>query len=307
MTDLGDSFADLVLGGPLLIAMAIAVLAGLISFLSPCVLPLVPGYLSYVSGLSAADLATQTPGDSGPTAATTEAERADRAGRAGRADRADRADGSDPGVTTTTTTTTRPVGTHPLLGRSRVLVGSLLFVAGFSAVFVAYGALFGGLGSVLAEYAGVITRVLGALTVVLGLAFLGVIPGLQREFRIHRLPASGLLGAPMLGVLFGLGWTPCLGPTLGAVQVLAYDSASAGRGALLTAAYCVGLGVPFVLAALGMRWAMGAFAWARRHTLLIMRVGGAMLVLIGLLLVFGLWDDLTIWMRSWAAGFETVV
>ena len=289
MTDLGDSFADLVLGGPLLIAMAVAVLAGLISFLSPCVLPLVPGYLSYVSGLSAADLATQTPGDSGPTAG---------------AEGADRADGSDAGVTTTTT---QRVGTHPVLGRSRVLVGSLLFVAGFSAVFVAYGALFGGLGSVLAEYAGVITRVLGALTVVLGLAFLGVIPGLQREFRIHRLPASGLLGAPMLGVLFGLGWTPCLGPTLGAVQVLAYDSASAGRGALLTAAYCLGLGVPFVLAALGMRWAMGAFAWARRHTLLIMRVGGAMLVLIGLLLVFGLWDDLTIWMRSWTAGFETVV
>jgi hypothetical protein len=145
-------------------------------------------------------------------------------------------------------------------------------------VFVTSGALFGGLGGLLVEYRSVVDRVLGALTVLLGLVFLGLVPGLQREVRFHRLPSPGLAGAPLLGVLFGVGWTPCLGPTLAAVQTLAYTQASAGRGALLTAGYCAGLGIPFVLTGLAFRRALGAFAVVRRHSALVMRIGGGLLV-----------------------------
>ncbi|HSF27280.1 MAG TPA: cytochrome c biogenesis protein CcdA, partial [Actinomycetes bacterium] len=191
--------------------------------------------------------------------------------------------------------------------RGRMLAGTSLFVAGFTVVFVAYGVLFGGLGKALIEYGDVITRVLGAITVVLGLAFMGLVPGLMREWRVHRRPGLGLAGAPLLGVLFGLGWTPCIGPTLGAVQSLAYDTASAGRGALLSAIYCIGLGLPFLVAALAYRRMLGAFAWVRRHSLWVTRLGGLMLVLIGLLLVTGLWTELTVALRGWVGGFETVL
>jgi cytochrome c-type biogenesis protein len=183
----------------------------------------------------------------------------------------------------------------------------VLFVLGFSAVFVTSGALFGGLGSLLLTHKDVVDRVLGVVTVLLGLVFLGVIPGLQREVRFHRLPPVGLAGAPLLGVLFGVGWTPCLGPTLAAVQTLAYTEASAARGAFLTAAYCAGLGIPFVLTGLAFRRALGAFAVVKRHYALVMRIGGLLLVAVGLLLVSGLWEDLMVEVRSWVAGFETVV
>jgi cytochrome c-type biogenesis protein len=251
LAGLGDTFRDTVLGGSLLLALPIALVAGVVSFVSPCVLPLVPAYLSYVTGLSGADLATAR--------------------------------------------------------RGRMVAGTALFVLGFSAVFITAGAAFGGLGGRLLVYSDVITRVLGALTVVLGLAFFGLVPGLQRDFRVHRMPVSGLAGAPMLGLLFGIGWTPCIGPTLGAVQTLAYDSASAGRGALLTAAYCVGLGLPFVLAAIAFRKALGAFSWVRRHYAWVMRLGGGMLVLLGLLLLTGAWDGLAVQLRIWVSGFETAV
>jgi cytochrome c-type biogenesis protein len=188
-----------------------------------------------------------------------------------------------------------------------VLLGSVLFVLGFSAVFVTGGALFGGLGSYLVEYKAVVDRVLGVMTILLGLAFLGWLPRLQREVRFHRLPSAGLAGAPLLGVLFGVGWTPCLGPTLAAVQTLAYTSASAGRGALLTLAYCLGLGIPFVLTGLAFRRALGAFAVVKRHYGVVMAVGGALLVVVGLLLVSGLWESLMIEVRGWVSGFETVV
>lgn len=255
-----------VVDGSLLLAIPVAVAAGLVSFLSPCVLPLVPGYLSYVTGMSGADLA---PRPLGPGAATA-------------------------------TATLAPA-------RGRVLLGALGFVLGFSAVFVSGGVLFGGLGSALQQHSAVIVRVLGALTIVFGLAFMGVIPGLQREWRSHRLPAAGLAGAPLLGVLFGLGWTPCIGPTLGAVQTLAYDSASAGRGALLTFAYCLGLGVPFLIAAVAFRRALGAFAAVKRHYALVMRVGGGLLVLLGILLVSGVWDQIMIHLRVWVAGYGTAL
>ncbi|MFV2175142.1 cytochrome c biogenesis CcdA family protein [Actinomadura sp. LOL_016] len=232
-------------------AAPLAALAGLVSFASPCVLPLVPGYLSYVTGMSGADLADERKG--------------------------------------------------------RLLAGVVLFVAGFTVVFVSYGAVFGGLGRWLLEYQETITRVLGVVTIVFGLAFMGLVPGLQRTVKSGRLPAAGLAGAPVLGVLFGLGWTPCIGPTLGAVQGLAITEASAGRGALLSLAYCLGLGLPFVAAALAYRRALGAFGAVKRHYPLVMRVGGGMLVLLGVLLVSGLWGDMTIELRSWISGFEPVI
>jgi cytochrome c-type biogenesis protein len=247
------SLTGTITDGPLLLALPVAALAGLVSFLSPCVLPLVPGYLSYVTGLTGADLAEQ--------------------------------DGK----------------------RWRVVLGAVLFVLGFSAVFVSEGALFGGLGAELAVHQRTVDVVLGLVTVVLGLAFLGLIPGMQRELRFHVLPRAGLLGAPLLGVLFGVGWTPCLGPTLGAVQTLAFTQASAARGSFLSFGYCLGLGIPFVLAALAFRRALGAFAVVKQHYQVVLRIGGGLLIVIGLLLVSGLWEDLMIQLRVTINGFTPAV
>ncbi len=270
-----DSFVDAVTDGPLLLALPVAAAAGLISFLSPCVLPLVPGYLSYVTGLSGADL--------GDDRRTTE-------------QRGDTMVEAPPQTQTQTQTQTQPqtqMQTQSVRVRGRILVGSVLFVLGFSAVFVSTGLVFGGLGARLIAHQDVIDRVLGVFTVLFGLAFMGLLPGMQREWRFHpTLPAAGLAGAPVLGVLFGVGWTPCLGPTLAAVQTLAFTQGSAGRGAILTAAYCAGLGVPFILTGLAFRRALGAFAVIKRHYVLVQRIGGAMLVLVGLLLVSGVWGDL---------------
>jgi len=246
-----SALSETVLDGPVLVALPIAAFAGLVSFLSPCVLPLVPGYLSYVTGVAGVDLAEER--------------------------------------------------------RGRVLTGAMLFVLGFSAVFVTQGALFGGLGAELQAHKEIVDRVLGGLTILMGLVFLGFLPGMQRELRFHALPRAGLLGAPLLGVLFGIGWTPCLGPTLGAVQTLAYTQASAGRGAFLTLGYCLGLGIPFLLTAVGFRRAMGAFAVVKRHYAVVVRTGGAMLVLIGLLLVTGVWERLMIELRVLISGFEVWV
>ncbi|MBC6457685.1 cytochrome c biogenesis protein CcdA [Actinomadura sp. HBU206391] len=243
--------ADTVTSGSLLVALPVAVLAGLVSFVSPCVLPLVPGYLSYVTGMSGADLARQR--------------------------------------------------------RGRLLAGSVLFIAGFTVVFVSAGLAFGGLGRWLLAYADPITRVLGVITILFGLAFMGFVPGLQRTFKSSRLPTAGLVGAPLLGVLFGLGWTPCIGPTLAAVQSLAFTEASAGRGAVLSLAYSLGLGLPFVATAVAYRRALGAFGVIKRNYQVVMRVGGGMLVAIGLLLVTGLWGEVMISLKGWIGGFETVI
>ncbi|WP_017557991.1 cytochrome c biogenesis CcdA family protein [Nocardiopsis baichengensis] len=276
--------AETVIQGSLLLAVPLAVAAGLVSFLSPCVLPLVPGYLSYVTGLSGADMAARN--------------RAAREAGAGAA-------GADGGAGTATAV--RSADEELQARKWSMLAGSLLFIAGFTFVFVAVGVFIGGVGGLLIDHAETITRVLGVLTIALGLAFMGVLPGMNREFRFHRLPGAGLAGAPLLGVLFGLGWTPCIGPTLAAVQTLAFTEGSAGRGALLSLAYCVGLGLPFVLSSLAYRRALGAFAWARRHTRAITAVGGGMLVLVGLLLVTGVWADITAVMQGWTEGFETVI
>lgn len=267
---MGETFADLVTDGPLLVAAAVAALVGLISFASPCVLPLVPGYLSYVAGLV---------GSGARTAAVP-------------------ADGSAPASDGATTTAVRTDERAP---RGRMVLGALLFVLGFTAVFVAFGAAFGGLGRLMLEQADVLNRVFGLITIVVGLGFLGWLPLLQRTSRLTARPAAGLAGAPLLGIVFGLGWTPCLGPTLGAVYSLAFTEATANRGALLSVAYSLGLGVPFVLVALGARWAMGATAFLRRHARQVTRFGGAVLVLVGLMLLTGAWAELMQWLRSWLA------
>lgn len=251
MNALASSFGDTVMGGSLAVAFPLAAMAGLVSFLSPCVLPLVPGYLSYVTGLSGADI---------------EAHR-----------------------------------------RGRMLTGGVLFVLGFTAVFVTAGLAFGQIGAVLQGNAELISRILGGVTILLGLAFMGVLPGLQRDYRVHRKPVAGLVGAPVLGVLFGLGWTPCIGPTLAAVQSLAFSEASAMRGAVLSFAYCIGLGLPFVGTALAYRRALGAFGFVKRHYQAVMRIGGGLLVVIGILLLTGLWADLTVQTQRWATTFQTVI
>jgi cytochrome c-type biogenesis protein len=188
-----------------------------------------------------------------------------------------------------------------------MLLGSLLFVLGFSFVFVALGTLSGALGTWLWTYMRPITVVLGVLTIVVGLAFLGLVPWLQRDVRVHKVPAVGLVAAPFLGVLFGLGWTPCVGPTLAAVNVLAMNEGTAGRGAMLSVAYCLGLGVPFILAALAFRRMLGAVRWVRRHQVWVTRLGGAMLIVVGVLLVTGQWDVWVGDLRGWVSGYELAV
>jgi cytochrome c-type biogenesis protein len=246
-----DSLVETVSSGALWAAVPIAFAAGIVAFLSPCVLPLAPGYVSYITGLTGAELA-------------------DVKGK-----------------------------------RGQVLAGSLLFVLGFSLVFVSYGALFGSAGAFLLEYADIINRVLGVVVIAMGLAFIGLIPGLQREYTIHMAPKWGVAGATLLGIVFGIGWSPCIGPTLAAVQSLAFTEASALRGAILSFVYCLGLGLPFVLLALAFSRMAGAIGWVRRHYVWVMRIGGGMLILVGLLLVTGLWTDFTVWLRVQIPGFET--
>jgi cytochrome c-type biogenesis protein len=266
----GESFQHAA-NGSLLLAIPVAVIAGLVSFLSPCVLPLVPAYLSYVTGLSAADLAAERPTVSDGPGAAVATEALPRGTRGG--------------------------NTHR---RGRVLLGSSLFVAGFSAVYILFGAFFGFAGAHLSQHAVLVDRLAGSVAIVMGLAFMGVLPGFQREWRVHRLPAIGIAGAPLLGVAFGVGWTPCIGPTLSVVLGLAGDpgTATAARGALLTTAYCAGLGLPFILAGLAFRRALGAFDVVKRHYAVVVRIGGVLLITVGILLVTGEWNTLSIDLRS---------
>jgi cytochrome c-type biogenesis protein len=299
------SVGSLVTDGPLLLAAPVAAAAGIVSFLSPCVLPLVPGYLSYVTGMSGAELSAEpaaTPTASPPAGAPAPRDRATAAAP----DPPD--DAAASGAPAATLTAARPAAVRPARVRrsGRVVVGTALFILGFTAVFVSYGALFGDLGRRLIEHQHGLNQVLGILTIILGLLFAGVfgsLPLANREWRFHRLPAPGLAGAAVLGVLFGLGWTPCVGPTLAAVQGLAIDSATAARGAFLSALYCLGLGLPFLVVGVAFRRTAGAMVLLRRHARALQLVGGGMLVTLGLLELTGLWEDVLSAMRGVAPTF----
>ena len=239
-----DFFVDQLFSGFLLVAFPIAILAGLISFLSPCVLPLVPGYLSFAAGYSKA--------------------------------------------------------------KGRVFLGSILFVLGFSVLFISYGALFGGIGSRIATNDETITRILGVITIVLGLIFMGRFP-MMRTFSPKIATNGGLIGAPLLGFLFGIGWTPCIGPALATVQTLAFQESSAARGAILSFGYCIGLGAPFIASGLYLDKSERLRKYLTKRGDLITKIGGALLILIGIAQILGLWTDLMISLRSLITDFAPVI
>jgi len=245
------NFSNTVIDGSLFLAIPIALLVGLVSFLSPCVLPLVPGYLSFAAGLSAVSATSKR-------------------------------------------------------ARLRVFLGSLFFVVGFTLVFVSYGSLFGGLGLLLAEHQSVITKILGIVTILMGLLFIGVFKQ-TRQWRPKMRTDGGLWGAPLLGVLFGLGWTPCLGPVISTILGMATTQASALRGAILAGFFSLGIGIPFILVGVLFQSAMVRLAFFRKNARLISIIGGIILILIGLLEVTGLWDTFTIFLRNSFSGFNAVL
>ncbi len=236
---------QVILEGSLLVAIPLSLLAGILTFISPCVLPLVPGYLGYVSGSAAP--------------------------------------------------------------KSRVLAGSALFVLGFTAVFVSLGVLAGTAGLVFLARNQWIQMILGALVVILGLAMIGQFSFLQRSFKLPFSPKVGLAGAPLLGVVFALGWTPCIGPTLSAVLVLASDSGDPVRGGILATFYSLGIGIPFLLIAAGFSWATKSVSFVKQHIRGFNLFGGAMLVVIGLAMVTGLWGRLMLWIQEVTSGFQLVL
>lgn len=249
-----DWFVETAGSGSLLLAVPVALVAGLVSFFSPCVIPLLPGYLSYATGLSGADLQ-------------------DNASQ------------------------------H----RGRLLLGSSLFVVGFSAVFVILG-VFSGLAGELVTRRHTLSIVLGVVSIVLGLVFMGVLPIFQRDVRVHRVPAVGIAAAPLLGFLFGLGWTPCVGPTLATILSLSVNEGTAARGGVLSAFFALGIGLPFLFAALFYERMLGAVKFIRKHQQWVTRIGGLMMVVVGLLLVTGLWADMVTWLQlRLIAGFEVPV
>ena len=241
---MSTNLANFLLSGNLILALPIALLAGLISFASPCVIPLVPGYLTYAAGFSK--------------------------------------------------------------NRGKLLIGSLLFVLGFTALFVVYGALFGTLGNTISANQRIISTVLGLFTIIMGLIFMGRI-NLMRSFKFNKSANSGLLGAPILGFLFGLGWTPCIGPALAAVQTLAIDSASASRGAVLSTAYCIGLGTPFILSGLYLDKSESMRKFLAVNGDRISKIGGIFLIVIGLLQITGTWNHLMNSLRGLISGFEPIL
>ena len=310
---MGGGIGHLVLSGPLILAVPVAAAAGAVTFLSPCVLPLVPGYLSYVAGMSGVDAqASPAAGDGHPagTGGTAAARSTASAGSTAATDSTAATGGPAPGAGGGGTAVKAPaaaVAAGP--GRPRTVVGTALFVLGFSVVFATEGVAFGGLGSVLRTHVAGLTQILGGFTIILGLLFAGVFdrfPVTGRIIRPSVRPRAGLAGAPVLGVLFGLSWTPCIGPTLSVVMGLALTSGTAVRGALLMFVYGLGLGIPFLVVALLFQRGMTTFGFARRHARLITRVGGAMLVAVGVLELTGTWTAAMQWIQThWIANVKS--
>ena len=301
--------AGLVSSGSLLLAIPVAAAAGAVTFLSPCVLPLVPGYLSYITGMSGAAVATDTGIGAGPAAAVigaTEVIGATAVIGATEVSGAGATIGAD-GSTVMTIAPPAPARPADRPGRGRAVTGALLFVLGFSALFATYGFAFGQVGFVLLHHKQVLAQVLGAMLIVLGLMFAGVFDRFSFAGRIVKpsiRPRVGLASAPVLGVLFGVGWTPCIGPTLSAVLLLGVTTGMAARGALLAFVYGLGIGIPFLLVAFAVERGVAIFGFARRHARMISRIGGALLIVVGLLEVTGAWATALAWLQShWSAGY----
>jgi cytochrome c-type biogenesis protein len=285
----------LILSGPVLLAMPVAAAAGAITFLSPCCLPLVPGYLSYLTGMSgsaAAGPAAEPARALSPAVATATA----GGGAALLA----------PGQTATPPGPPVPAAAAPV--RSRVMAGTLLFILGFSALFAVEGVTAASLGDTLRLHAVGLTQVLGGLIIALGLLFIGLFDRFSFAGRIVKpglRPRAGLAGAPLLGVLFGLGWTPCTGPTLSAVLLLGSTTGTALRGGVLAFVYALGIGVPFLIVAFAFQRGVNVFAFARRHARLVTRIGGLMLIAVGLLEVTGAWAAAITWLQvHWLSGYN---
>ena len=300
----------LVQTGPLILAAPIAAAAGALTFLSPCVLPLVPGYLSYVTGMSGTDAERAEAATAERVAVAPDGTAVAADGAGGGAGAAPGAAGGASGTPAATGHSAAPAGAAAARpARGRTLLGTTLFVIGFSLVFATEGLAFGGLGLVLQRHEAGVTQVLGGVTIVLGLLFAGVFDRFTIAGRIVRpsiRPRAGLIGAPLLGVLFAVSWTPCIGPTLSVVMSLALTSGTAVRGAVLAFIYGLGLGIPFIIVALAFQRGMTAFQFARRHAQLIARIGGGLLVLVGVLEVSGAWTSALLWLKiHWLASYNS--